>query len=116
MVARYEKGGSGSRLIAEIKHYGNRLRYTSILVDSLTHVVPFYFLQKFRKCDFQKYLGNTYCYFIKYTDTVSMQCVLTNYLRDRKSPWIWPKNYPECADARDMRKDLEKAIEEKWDE
>jgi hypothetical protein len=43
-----------------------------------------------------------------------MQHVLPNYLRDRKSPWKWPKGFPECKEATELRKTIKKAIDENW--
>jgi hypothetical protein len=42
LAASKENDGAGSRLIAEIKHYGNRYRFTSILVNSVDTTVRFY--------------------------------------------------------------------------
>jgi hypothetical protein len=44
-----------------------------------------------------------------------MQSILPNYLRDVKTKWKWPKHFPECQRASELRVEMKKAIDENWD-
>jgi hypothetical protein len=70
LCANKEHEGSGSRLIAELRHFGSRFRYTSILVNSMPSSFEFYSKMKFMKCNFKEYLGGTYCYFKRSKETI----------------------------------------------
>jgi hypothetical protein len=43
-----------------------------------------------------------------------MQAVLPNFLRDVKARWKWPKTFPECVAATDLRAIIQKAKDENW--
>jgi hypothetical protein len=111
MCARKEKNHSGSRMIAEIKHYAGRQRYSSIIVSSILKSVEFYENMRFRKCDFSKLLGDTFKYIVKDPQNVQMQFITSHHLRDLKNPWRWPKHFKECKAAEDLRKVMKEMIE-----
>jgi hypothetical protein len=111
MCAKTEQGGSGSRMMAEVKHYANRYRYSAVIVSSVLKSVKFYEAMKFRKCDFQKLLGDTYKYIVRDPLNVQMQYITPHGLRDNNMPWKWPMHFKECEAAKDLREAMKRAIE-----
>jgi hypothetical protein len=65
MCSKKEGSGAGSRMMAELKHYANRLRINAIIVSSVPKSIKFYQAMKFVKCDFHKLLGNTFKYIVR---------------------------------------------------
>jgi CRISPR/Cas system-associated endonuclease/helicase Cas3 len=65
MCSKKEGGGSGTRMMAEIKHYANRMRVNAIIVNSVPKAIKFYESMRFTKCDFHKLLGNTFKYIVR---------------------------------------------------
>jgi hypothetical protein len=111
MSAKSETKGAGSRLMAEIKHYANRFRYSSIIVSSVETAVEFYKAMKFVKCNFMNLLGDTYKFIVKDPLNTQMQFMTSHGLRDNKCPWKWPEGFKECDAAADLRVAMKKAMD-----
>jgi hypothetical protein len=111
MTANKEHRNAGSRLMAEIKHYANRFRYSNIIVSSVDTAVGFYKAMKFVKCDFKKLLGDTYKFIVRDPLNTQMQFITSHGLRDNKCPWKWPVGFKECDAAADLRVVMKKAME-----
>jgi hypothetical protein len=72
MVAKVENGGSGSRMLAEVRHYANRNRFTNIIASAVPTAVGYYKKSKFVPCDFSKLFGDTYKYIAHHPDNIQM--------------------------------------------
>ena len=59
-------------MMAELKHYANRNRFTSIVLQSLEQSIGFYEKQRFKVCDFRQMFKNSFQYIAPIDGNVEM--------------------------------------------